>query len=109
MTIMSNTALSPDRQGFHAGTTSVADAVRVPATPGNAAGQDTFRPFRVDVPEADLVDLRRRISATRWPDRETVTDQSQGPRLRLPDGVAPAGALRRCRFSRRYRRLLPRS
>jgi Epoxide hydrolase N terminus len=36
------------------------------------------RPFRADVPEEALVDLRRRIAATRWPDRETVTDRSQG-------------------------------
>jgi pimeloyl-ACP methyl ester carboxylesterase len=40
--------------------------------------QPAVRPFRIDVPEEDLVDLRRRIAATRWPDRETVTDQSQG-------------------------------
>jgi pimeloyl-ACP methyl ester carboxylesterase len=40
-----------------------------------------IRPFRVDVAEAELVELRRRVSATRWPDRETVTDQSQGPQL----------------------------
>jgi pimeloyl-ACP methyl ester carboxylesterase len=39
------------------------------------------RPFRVDVPEEDLVDLRRRIAATRWPDRETVPDRSQGAQL----------------------------
>jgi hypothetical protein len=39
------------------------------------------RPFSVNVPEEDLVDLRRRVTATRWPDRETVTDQSQGVRL----------------------------
>ncbi len=39
------------------------------------------RPFRIDVPEAALADLRRRIMATRWPDRETVTDQSQGVQL----------------------------
>jgi pimeloyl-ACP methyl ester carboxylesterase len=39
------------------------------------------RPFRVDVPEEQLADLRRRIAATRWPDRETVTDQSQGVQL----------------------------
>ena len=36
------------------------------------------RPFHVEVPEADVADLRRRVLATRWPDRETVTDQSQG-------------------------------
>jgi pimeloyl-ACP methyl ester carboxylesterase len=41
-----------------------------------------IRPFQVaTVPEADLAELRRRISVTQWPDRETVTDQSQGPQL----------------------------
>jgi pimeloyl-ACP methyl ester carboxylesterase len=39
------------------------------------------RPFRVEVPEEDLVDLRRRVAATRWPDSETVPDQSQGVQL----------------------------
>src|ERR671911_3020949 len=40
------------------------------------------RPFRIDdVPEDELDDLRRRIEATRWPEKETVEDQSQGPRL----------------------------
>ena len=44
--------------------------------------QDTaIRPFAIDVPEADLEDLRRRIAATRWPDPETVSDRSQGARL----------------------------
>jgi pimeloyl-ACP methyl ester carboxylesterase len=37
-----------------------------------------IRPFRIDVPEEQLVDLRRRIEATQWPEKETVTDQSQG-------------------------------
>src|SRR5262247_784269 len=36
------------------------------------------RPFWINVPEEALVDLRRRILATRWPDKETVADQSQG-------------------------------
>jgi pimeloyl-ACP methyl ester carboxylesterase len=35
----------------------------------------------VNISDAELAELRRRISATRWPDRETVTDQSQGPQL----------------------------
>ena len=39
------------------------------------------RPFRVDMPEEALADLRRRLAATRWPDRETVADQSQGVQL----------------------------
>ena len=41
----------------------------------------TVRPFRVDVPEKDLDDLRQRITAMRWPDRETVADRSQGVQL----------------------------
>src|SRR3954452_25196493 len=39
------------------------------------------RPFHIDVPEEDLVDLRQRILATRWAERETVADQSQGVQL----------------------------
>jgi pimeloyl-ACP methyl ester carboxylesterase len=42
---------------------------------------DGIRPFGVEVPNAALADLRRRIAATRWPDRETVADQSQGVKL----------------------------
>jgi pimeloyl-ACP methyl ester carboxylesterase len=36
------------------------------------------RPFRIEVPEEDLLDLRRRIAATQWPEKETVADESQG-------------------------------
>lgn len=36
------------------------------------------RPFHIGFPEADLADLRRRITATRWPERETVADDAQG-------------------------------
>jgi pimeloyl-ACP methyl ester carboxylesterase len=43
-----------------------------------ATDKTAIRPFRVDVPEAELTDLRRRIVATRLPERETVTDFSQG-------------------------------
>ena len=39
------------------------------------------RPFRINVPEEDLVELRRRVLATRWPDKETVADASQGVQL----------------------------
>ena len=39
------------------------------------------RPFSIDVPEEELVDLRRRIADTQWPDKETVADQSQGVQL----------------------------
>ena len=40
-----------------------------------------IRPFQVNVAEAELTELRRRVHATKWPDRETVTDQTQGPQL----------------------------
>jgi pimeloyl-ACP methyl ester carboxylesterase len=53
------------------------------ATEGTA-----IRPFRVNVPEAALVDLRRRINATRWPDRETVSDESQGVPLAMIQELA---------------------
>jgi pimeloyl-ACP methyl ester carboxylesterase len=46
-----------------------------------AADKDAIRPFRVNVPEAELTELRRRINATKWPERETVTDQTQGVQL----------------------------
>src|SRR5215204_6522004 len=46
------------------------------------------RPFHIDVPEEDLVDLRQRIAATRWPEKETVEDQSQGPRLATMQALA---------------------
>jgi pimeloyl-ACP methyl ester carboxylesterase len=46
-----------------------------------AADKDAIRPFRVNVPEAELTELHRRINATKWPERETVTDQTQGVQL----------------------------
>ncbi len=53
----------------------------LPRTLSGAVHDNAVRPFRIDVPEAALVDLRRRVLATRWPDRETVIDQSQGVQL----------------------------
>ena len=54
------------------------------------------RPFRVDVPDEELTELRRRIDATRWPSRELVPDRSQGVQLATAfvDGQ-PAGNLTR--------------
>jgi len=45
------------------------------------AGATAIRSFESEVPEAELDDLRRRIAATRWPDKELVTDRSQGVQL----------------------------
>ena len=53
----------------------------ITAESGAAAEGHTIRPFRAAVPDEEVADLRRRIAATRWPDRETVTDRSQGAQL----------------------------
>ena len=47
----------------------------------SAGERVAVRPFRIDVPEEDLADLRRRILATRWPSKELVEDRSQGVQL----------------------------
>src|SRR3954453_7781408 len=47
-----------------------------------------IRPFRIAIPEEDLADLRRRIAATPWPERETVADQSQGVPLAMIQKLA---------------------
>src|SRR5262249_30339136 len=46
-----------------------------------ATDKTAIRPFQVNFPEGELTDLRRRINETRWPERETVTDASQGVQL----------------------------
>jgi Epoxide hydrolase N terminus len=57
----------------------------VPNATGASAAPPTnnldIRPFRVNVPEAELTELHRRVSATRWPERELVADISQGVQL----------------------------
>lgn len=52
----------------------------IPDTP-SAEQDEAVRPFRIDVPQSQLDDLRKRIAETRWPDRETVDDISQGIQL----------------------------
>ncbi len=47
----------------------------------NKINNSDIRPFHVNVPEEELIELRRRIKATRWPEKETVTDQTQGVQL----------------------------
>src|SRR5947209_14474501 len=53
-----------------------------------ASDKSAIRPFQVNVPEAELVELRRRIVATRLPERETVTDFSQGVQLAFIQALA---------------------
>jgi pimeloyl-ACP methyl ester carboxylesterase len=57
----------------------------IPTTRSHAASttedRDAIRPYNISIPEEALTDLRQRIQATRWPDKETVSDQSQGVQL----------------------------
>lgn len=60
----------------------VASAVAAAAGASSVVkAEASIRPFRISVPEAAVADLRRRIAATRWPDRETVTGRTQGLQL----------------------------
>src|SRR5688500_16106506 len=51
-------------------------------------GRTAIRPFTIETPEADLEDLRARVVATRFPEKETVEDSSQGPRLATMQALA---------------------
>lgn len=74
-------SLSASRRNVLVSSAAVAAFGLLPGKLRAAVEGDNIRPFSASIPEADLVDLRRRIAATRWPDRETVTDRSQGARL----------------------------
>src|SRR3954469_25057798 len=69
--------------------TVLSEAPALHGTFANAQGEsqvdiksaEAIRPFHVQIPNTDIEDLRKRILATRWPDKETVADQSQGAQL----------------------------
>jgi len=75
-----------------AGSVGSADAARAGSNKMNAAAggaNNAIRPFRINkVPEAQLTELRKRIKATIWPERETVTDASQGVQLATMQALA---------------------
>ena len=58
------------------------------ATQRSSEQANAIRPFRVNVSEAELTELRRRINATKWPERETVTDATQGVQLATMQNLA---------------------
>jgi pimeloyl-ACP methyl ester carboxylesterase len=62
-------------------TTAAATVGRVVGKPRSPVTDSSIRPFRVYISQEALTDLKRRINATRWPDKETVSDQSQGAQL----------------------------
>ena len=85
---MSASSLSQTRRGVLAASAAAGALGVLPtqlaAAPGQAAAAadvNKIRPFSINVPEEALLDLRRRIAATQWPERETVADQSQGVQL----------------------------
>ncbi len=53
-----------------------------------AADKNGLRPFHVNVPETELTELRKRINGTKWPERETVTDATQGVQLATMQALA---------------------
>ena len=91
------TPVAASRQGLVT-QTAFALLALVAATVSVAAGDrsatvtreahNTIRPFQVKVPESELAELRRRIKATRWPERETVADASQGVPLAMIQNLA---------------------
>src|SRR5215468_3156004 len=70
------------------GSPGAAKPVATAANPGAPVESDAIRPFKVSFPDEALADLRRRIAATRWPERETVNDDSQGVRLSTTQALA---------------------
>ena len=63
--------------------------ISVPDSNTPTTDNSAIRPFqKVNFPEADLTELRRRIKNTRWPERETVTDATQGVQLATTQALA---------------------
>lgn len=66
----------------------LATAVHAETGAGAGGNPDAVHPFHVSFPDSDLADLRRRVQATRWPEKETVTDASQGVQLATTQRLA---------------------
>jgi len=66
----------------------MAQATATPPRSEQAADKTPIRPFRVNVPEAELTELGRRITATRFPEKEPVADPSQGVQLAVIQAIA---------------------
>lgn len=81
-------ATSSTRRELLAATVAAGAASLLSAKLSLAAEDASIRPFHISVPEEQLVDLRQRIAATRWPEKETVTDASQGVQLATTEKLA---------------------
>ena len=80
MTVLCSVSPLSRSQAIAASQAGDSAAAPSPSRTGAKEGE-AIRPFKVQVPQAALDDLRRRIAATRWPDKETVDDPSQGAQL----------------------------
>ena len=78
---MSQPSSLPNRRDLLAASAAAGAMNVLPTGTPRAAEVGAIRPFGVDISDEDLVDLRRRIKATKWPEREQVSDASQGVQL----------------------------
>jgi pimeloyl-ACP methyl ester carboxylesterase len=85
---MSTPSSSFTRRDFIAISAAAGAVGMLPGTLRAAAGDVAVRPFSITVPEEAIVDLRRRVAATRWPDREQVADTTQGVQLATMQALA---------------------
>src|ERR1700712_5234623 len=98
---MTSSASQPTRRqllqgSLAAGFTVAASAAlgQAPASAAPSARPTDIRPFRVAIPREQVVEMRRRVAATRWPSRELVTDRSQGVQLASAQALARFWATR---------------
>src|SRR5690242_13738089 len=78
---MSESSGTPTRREMLVAAAATGVATIIPSAVYATAGDGDIRPFQVHFSNNDLSDLKRRIAATRWPEAETATDDSQGVRL----------------------------
>ena len=83
----------PTRRGLLASSAALGVVGVLDGMPVAAASENAIRPFSVHVPEVELKDLGRRIAGTRWSDRETVDDRSQGIQLAKVQDLVRTGGL----------------
>ena len=85
---MSTIPQSSDGREALAASAATAASSRVSRQARVETKSDAIREFHVNVPESELAELRSRINATRWPDRETVSDATQGVQLATTQALA---------------------
>lgn len=78
---MPSTSLSLTRRSLLAASATAGALSLLPVGALASSDSEAVQPFRIDIPEKAIADLRQRLAATRWPMRETVADQSQGVQI----------------------------